>query len=157
MSIAIRASRPDDETRLRAIHLAATMSSYGRELGWLEPILRDPATQLEPADWTLVAEHAGLMLGYAAVAGSHLENLFVDPSAQGRGIGAALLAEIELRLAARFELVTLRCLHVNRGARRFYDRHGYAVRETQSIVFHGRTLPAWFMEKPLDALRSAAR
>jgi ribosomal protein S18 acetylase RimI-like enzyme len=157
MAIAIRASRPGDETRLRAIHLAATMSSYGRELVWLEPILGDPGTPLEPADWTIVAEVSGVALGYAAVTRSHLENLFVDPAAQGRGIGAALLAAVEVRLADRFDLVTLRCLHANRSARRFYDRHGYAVRETQTILLHGRPLPAWFMEKSLDALDSAAR
>lgn len=149
MGVEIRTAGPGDDARMRAIYLAATLSSYGRELTWLGPILRDPATPLEKVDWTIVAVEANEVLGYAAVTRSHLENLFVDPSAQGRGVGAALLGAVEARLVATFDLVTLRCLHLNRDARRFYDRHGYAVRETQTIALHGRSLLAWLMEKRL--------
>jgi ribosomal protein S18 acetylase RimI-like enzyme len=149
MSIELRAARPGDDERLRAIYLAATMSSYGRELTWLEPILRDPATSLEPADWTVVAERASTVLGYAAVTCAHLENLYIDPPAQGQGVGAVLLREVERRLAASFDVVTLRCLHANSEARRFYDRHGYTVRRDQTILLHGRSLEAWLMEKQL--------
>ncbi|HEU4732646.1 MAG TPA: GNAT family N-acetyltransferase, partial [Kofleriaceae bacterium] len=79
---------------------------------------------------------------------SHLENLFVDPSAHGRGIGSALLAGVEARVR-HLGRVTLRCLCVNHDARRLYDRRGYQVHETQTIVLHGRPLAAWLMEKPL--------
>lgn len=147
--IALRDARPGDEPRLRAIHLAGTMSSYGRELAWLGPILADPATPLEAAEWTVVAADGDEVLGYAAVTARHLENLYLDPAAQGRRVGSALLAEVEARLRPRFGAMTLRCLHANPGARRFYDRHGFHVVETQTIVYHGRSLPAWFMEKGL--------
>ena len=149
MPIAIRDARPDDDPRLHAIHAAATMSSYGRQLPWLEPILRDPATPLEIVEWTIVAHDAGDLLGYAAVTAAHLENLYVDPAAQGRGVGAALLAEVEARVRARFDELTLRCLLANRDARRLYERSGYRVRATQTIVLHGRPLDAWLMAKPL--------
>ena len=125
------------------------MSSYGRELGWLDAILADPATPLELVEWTIVAAGADDVLGYAAVTASHLENLFIDPAAQGRGVGAALLASVEARLRDRFTRATLRCLHANPDARRFYERQGYAVREDQTVVLHGHTLRAWLMEKPL--------
>lgn len=148
--IALRDARPGDEPRLRAIHLAGTMSSYGRELGWLELILADPATPLEIVDWTIVAADGDELLGYAAVTARHLENLYIDPAAQGRRVGTALLAEVEARLRPRFDAMTLRCLHANPGARRFYERHGFHVVETQTIVYHGRSLPAWLMEKGLD-------
>ena len=147
---ALRDARPGDEPQLRAIHLAATMSSYGRELRWLEPILADPDTPLEAVDWTIVAADGDDVLGYAAVTARHLENLYIDPAAQGRRVGAGLLAEVEARLRPRFDAMTLRCLHANPGARRFYGRHGFRVVETQTIVYHGRSLPAWFMEKGLD-------
>jgi hypothetical protein len=45
--------------------------------------------------------------------------------------------------------VTLRCLHANPDARRFYERQGYTVRAGQTAVLHGHTLGAWLMEKPL--------
>jgi GNAT superfamily N-acetyltransferase len=145
----LRDARAADDPRLRAIHHAATMSSYGRELAWLAPILAEPSTPLEVVEWTIVACDRDELLGYAAVTASHLENLYVDPAAQGRGVGATLLAAVEGRLRPRFAAVTLRCLHANPDARRFYERHGYGVVETQTIDLHGRPLPAWFMAKPL--------
>ena len=149
MPIAIRDARPNDDPRLHAIHAAATMSSYGRVLPWLGPILRDPATLLEVVEWTIVAHDASDLLGYAAVTASHLENLYVDPAAQGRGVGGALLAEVERRVRTGFEAMTLRCLHANPDARRLYERSGYQVRESQTIVLHGQPLDAWLMAKPL--------
>jgi ribosomal protein S18 acetylase RimI-like enzyme len=145
----IRRAGAEDEPRLHAIHHRATMSSYGRELRWLDSILADRATPLEVVEWTIVAVDGTEILGYAAVSGCHLENLFIDPDAQGRGVGAALLAEFEARLRGSFGAATLRCLHANAGARRFYERHGYQVRETQTVVLHGRPLEAWLMAKPL--------
>jgi ribosomal protein S18 acetylase RimI-like enzyme len=149
MSLEIREARLSDNARLHTIHLTGTMSSYGREHTWVEPILSDPATPLEAAEWTIVATDVDVVLGYAAVTRNHLENLYVDPSAQGRGVGTALLAEVEARIARQFEVVTLRCLHANPDARRLYDRKGYTVREIQTITLHGRPLEAWLMEKPL--------
>jgi ribosomal protein S18 acetylase RimI-like enzyme len=108
------------------------------------PILEDPDTPLERAEWTLVAELEGRIVGYVAVTRSHVENLFVDPSAQGKGVGLSLLSAAEERI---FGPVTLRCLHANERARRFYERQGFAVRQSQSVVFHGRRLEAWFMVK----------
>ena len=149
MSFEIRDARAGDLVRLHAIHHRATMSSYGRELRWLDAILTDPATPLEAVEWTIVAAGPADVLGYAAVTASHLENLFVDPAAQGLGIGAALLASVEARLRDRFASATLRCLHANPDARRFYERQGYAVRADQTVVLHGHTLRAWLMGKPL--------
>jgi len=125
------------------------MSSYGRAQPWLEPILRDPATRLETVGWTIVAHDAGDVLGYAAVTDAHLENLYIDPAAQGRGVGSALLAAVEARVAEQFAVMTLRCLHDNPDARRLYERSGYRVREIQTITLHGQALESWLMEKPL--------
>lgn len=149
MPIAIRDARADDDPRLHAIHAAATMSSYGRTHPWLEPILRDPATPLEAVEWTIVAHDGEAVLGYAAVTRAHLENLYVDPAAQGRGVGSALLAEVEARVRPRFAEMTLRCLHANPDARRLYERSGYQVREVQTVVLHGTPLDSWLMAKPL--------
>lgn len=149
MGLQIRDARADDDVRLHAIHHRATMSSYGRELAWLGAILADPATPLEAVDWTIVAADDDDLLGYAAVTANHLENLYVDPAAQGRGVGGALLAAVEARLRDRFTSATLRCLHANPDARRLYERHGYLVREDQTIILHGRALAAWLMAKPL--------
>jgi GNAT superfamily N-acetyltransferase len=145
----IRDARADDQVRLHAIHHRATMSSYGREHGWLDAILADPATPLEAVEWTIVAADPAGALGYAGVTANHLENLYVDPAAQGRGVGSALLGAVEARVGERFARMTLRCLHANPDARRLYERQGYTVREDQTIVYHGHSIEAWLMEKPL--------
>lgn len=149
MGFEIRDACAGDHVRLHTIHHRATMSSYGRELHWLDAILADPATPLESVEWTIVAADAGGVLGYAAVTANHLENLYVDPAAQGRGVGRALLAGVEARLRDRFATATLRCLHANPDARRLYERQGYRIRADQTVVLHGRPLAAWLMEKPL--------
>ncbi len=60
-----------------------------------------------------------------------------------------MLAEVEARVRAAFDVMTLRCLFANPDARRLYERSGYQVHETQTIVLHGTSLDAWLMAKPL--------
>ena len=142
--IAIRPAESRDDGRCRAIHAAATMSSYGAVYRWLERIVSDPDTPLEPCEWMLVAELDGTVVGYVAVSGNHVENLYVDPAAQGRGVGRCLLAAVEERLVGP---ITLRCLVVNTRARSLYERCGFVADRQERIDYHGRLLEAWFMIK----------
>jgi ribosomal protein S18 acetylase RimI-like enzyme len=140
----IRPAEERDDARCRAIHGAATMSSYGQVHRWLERIVCDPETPLEPCDWSLVAELDGRVVGYVAVTGNHIESLYIMPDAQGHGVGRALLAAAEQRLSGP---VTLRCLTANGRARSLYERCGFAVTRQEEVHYHGRTLAAWFMVK----------
>lgn len=142
--IAIRPAEPGDDSRCRAIHADATMSSYGAVYRWLERIVYDPDTPLEPCEWMLVAELDGAVVGYVAVSGNHVENLYVDPAAQGRGVGRALLAAVEERVVGP---ITLRCLVINTRARSLYERCGFAADHQERIDYHGRLLEALFMIK----------
>ena len=51
-----------------------------------------------------------------------MEQLYVDPAAQGRGIGAALLDLAKARNPGGLQLWTFQ---INAGARRFYAREGF--------------------------------
>ena len=53
-----------------------------------------------------------------------IHQLYVRPGWTGRGIGARLLAWAHVQLAPAVHLWTFQA---NRGARRFYERHGYAA------------------------------
>ncbi len=140
--IRIRPAERRDRAACQAIHARATMSSYGAIYTWLEPILSDPGTPLEPCDWSLVAELDDVVVGYVAVTGRHIENLYVAPEAQGRALGQALLHAAEERIGGPS---TLRCLTVNERARRLYERCGYTVLREETSSYHGRSLQAWFM------------
>ncbi|MBN1402090.1 MAG: GNAT family N-acetyltransferase [Anaerolineae bacterium] len=49
----------------------------------------------------LVCEQAGHVLGLGCLAGHELKRVYVDPEQQGRGIGRALVAELESEARAR--------------------------------------------------------
>ncbi|CAN7790870.1 GNAT family N-acetyltransferase [Caballeronia sp. LjRoot34] len=55
-----------------------------------------------------------------------LKTLYILPGHQNRGIGAALIQRIIKRAGASKKPIQLRVLRVN-PARRFYERHGFAV------------------------------
>jgi GNAT superfamily N-acetyltransferase len=75
-----------------------------------------------------VAELGGRVVGFAALRGSWLEHLYVDPGHQGLGVGSALL---EWAMRARGDGLDLRVFEANERAVRFYERHGF------SLVEHG--------------------
>jgi ribosomal protein S18 acetylase RimI-like enzyme len=77
-----------------------------------------------------LAEEAGRPLGFLAIRRSRrhgwevLEKLYVDPEAQNRGVGTALLDKAK---ALRPGGLVLWVFQQNTGARRFYERHGFHV------------------------------
>ena len=73
-------------------------------------------------DWGLIAEDDRAPIGFIAVTGAHLDQLFVDPDYQQRGIGTYLLSEALGRAPA---VATLNVFEQNALAREFYERHGF--------------------------------
>jgi putative acetyltransferase len=86
---------------------------------WLERV----QAEFGPPCWALVGERDGAIVAFMVldVAGAHLHQLFVDPSAQGHGIGAALVARVCALCPAGW---SLHVASTNWGARRFYARCG---------------------------------
>jgi ribosomal protein S18 acetylase RimI-like enzyme len=75
--------------------------------------------------WVAIERHiAGLVgiLGFLAIAGDRLGWLYVDPDAQGRGIGTALLEKAKDLSPAG---LTLHTHQRNQRARAFYERRGF--------------------------------
>jgi ribosomal protein S18 acetylase RimI-like enzyme len=68
-----------------------------------------------------VAEAGGDVVGFIAVDGEWVEQLYLDPAWTGRGIGTMLLSTA----TADMPIVRLHCFQANAGARRFYERHGF--------------------------------
>jgi ribosomal protein S18 acetylase RimI-like enzyme len=67
-----------------------------------------------------VAEVEGAVVGFASLESEHLTSLYVDPVAQGAGVGTALLAEAQ-SAGAR----TLDVLADSGQARTFYEARGW--------------------------------
>jgi GNAT superfamily N-acetyltransferase len=79
-----------------------------------------------PAQQVWVAQRKGRVIGFAAVDGSTLEQLYVLPEEQGRGVGSALLAKAKEMSQGRLTLWTFQR---NTAARAFYERRGFTAVE----------------------------
>lgn len=95
-----------------------------------------PGLRAHPNAFVLFGRLAGEVVGAAVCVWSfstfagkpsvNLHDFSVLPAAQGRGVGAALLAELEARARARGAAkITLEVVATNEGARRLYARAGF--------------------------------
>lgn len=91
----------------------------------------------------LVAEVDGEVIATAAVEADELVTFFVQPEHQSKGIGTALLLELE-RIAVTRGLGNLRVAASLTGAP-FYERHGYRRNEVRD----GTAGPQIWMEKQI--------
>lgn len=99
---------------------------------WLPVLHSDAETRAWVASIVLpnheiwVAEVDGEVVGYVARDGAELNDLYVRPGYQGRGVGTALLRAAMDRSPGELLLWTFQR---NAAARRFYERHGFAAIE----------------------------
>lgn len=130
---------PADAAGLAQAHVAAWRSTYPgllpqTFLDAMDPRLyarrwRRQLEQTHPAEVTLAAERLDGVIGYCqgAAAGEEAEvfTLYVVRSAQGRGVGRALLtATARVFRAREAKALRLWVLEGNRGAQGFYTRLG---------------------------------
>jgi ribosomal-protein-alanine N-acetyltransferase len=105
-----------------------------------------------PRSRTLIAEEEGEIVGFAIgclerAAHGHVVTLDVRPGHQRRGIGGLLLRALEERLQALgARAFFLETPAEEDGARRFYERQGYAVLRRERAYYNGRR-DAWRMVK----------
>ena len=126
MTSAVRRGVDSDAEELTVLFLR----SRGRAMPWLTSPHDERSTRwwmqhvLLTDQHVRVAHEGSRLVGFAAVAGGWLEQLYVDPDHQGRGVGRALLED-----AKRLRPGGLR-LHVftrNEPARRFYEAAGFVL------------------------------
>jgi GNAT superfamily N-acetyltransferase len=95
------------------IHSDASINAWVRET-------------LMPTTQVIVAEQQGFIIGIMALckpdAIGWIDQLYLLPSAVGRGTGALLLKKAKSLLGSPIRLHTFQA---NQGARRFYERHGF--------------------------------
>ena len=96
---------------------------------WM-PVIHTPAEDFAfirdivlPRHQVTVAEANNGIVGFIAVSGDWVEQLYLDPAWTGQGIGSRLLSEA----IAALPVVKLHCFQANTGARRFYERHGFVA------------------------------
>jgi ribosomal protein S18 acetylase RimI-like enzyme len=81
-------------------------------------------TVVVPTKETWLAEVEGGAVAVLVLDGGELDQLYVDPAWQGRGIGSRL---VRLAQARRPEGLALWTFQANLSAQRFYERHGFVA------------------------------
>ncbi|GES31794.1 GNAT family N-acetyltransferase [Streptomyces angustmyceticus] len=125
--VTVRLALPTDAPAIAAVHQASRQVT----MPYLPPQRR---THAEVTRWireivlpqchTLVAVRGPELLGYAALQGELLEQLYLRPDVRRAGIGSRLLAEAQrLRPGGLY----LHVFQLNTGARAFYAHHGFRV------------------------------
>ena len=122
----LRPANADDAEALAAIHRAARRAA--------SPYLPELHDEAEDRDWITdivlpnatvwVAEADGQPVGYLALTGSRLDQLYLAPGHQGRGVGSQLLDQAKALSPAGLQLHTFRR---NRRARAFYEARGFVA------------------------------
>ena len=122
----LRPAEPADAGAIAAIHLTARRDATP----WL-PVLHDAA---DVRDWMAsavlphatvwIAEVAGRPQGFMVLAGDMLEQLYVAPEHQGRGLGSRLLDKAKALAPGGLRLYVFQR---NRAARAFYEARGFVA------------------------------
>jgi ribosomal protein S18 acetylase RimI-like enzyme len=121
----ITRAAPSDAAALTEIHLTARRDAM--------PYLPELHTDAETAAWFVtrlaeapeafwIARDAHRVVGYLALRDTHLDDLYVRPGPQGRGIGSALLEKAKALSPRRLALATFQ---QNTRARAFYEARGF--------------------------------
>ena len=129
----------DDAEALVAIRLAAMRESLER-LGRFDPQrARDRFVAGFDAAWTRHVVVDGQRVGFVVVRpqgdGLRLDHLYIAPAAQGRGIGAEVMADVLADADARGLRVRVTALRES-AANRFYQRHGFVHERTSDWDEH---------------------
>jgi putative acetyltransferase len=122
----LRAARPADAPAVVAVFHAARAAA----LPYL-PVVHAPEEDaaffggLVGQGIVTVAELDGRVAGFLALNGDWVDHLYVDPPAQGRGLGGALLRHAQARRAE----LQLWVFQRNTRAIAFYEHHGFTLAE----------------------------
>jgi GNAT superfamily N-acetyltransferase len=129
----IRLARPDDRLKLIELQRRASLAAEtGETLQKLleQPELFDIDDELIAGNQVFVAHRQGHIVGFATVIAdegndAELEGLFVEPTEWRRGVGRALVQQIE-REAINWGATRLRVL-ANQKAVPFYEAVGFSA------------------------------
>ena len=154
----IREATPEDAAAITAVQVRAWKRAYAdilppeavepeavaaREVRWVA-VIADGAASGAP---TYVWDQDGAVAGFASVgrardadvagSGGELRALYVDPPAQGAGVGRALLTAAEERLRSDgFAFAVLWVFAENGLARDVYERRGWALEDADVTARH---------------------
>jgi putative acetyltransferase len=121
----IRRATPADAAEVSRIFVATRdeMTYLPRIVDEHRPLLGGWFIERGPI---FLSEEDGAAVGFSGIKDGELTHLYVDPTAQSRGVGSALLEHAKTESQGGLFLWVFQ---KNEGARRFYERHGFRLVE----------------------------
>ena len=172
----LRGARLDDRDAISALHFSSWLSAYrgmlpdsyldGPLKSELDTYWREALPRAGEMDEVLVAECHVSLCGFIAAWNdperdgmAFIDNLHVDPTRRGAGIGGKLMAEAAERLQAKhYRGAYLWVFAQNQGARRLYERLGGEFqRETDKPISGHPVMQAEYVWSSLSGLSGAQR
>ena len=123
--VALVRARTEDAGAIADVYLASFRATYDFPLAHDDDdVRRWIRAELLPTRevWVAIA-HRRRIVALMALATDMIDQLYVAPGWTGRGIGHRLVSLAKTRRPRGLDLYTFA---VNSGARRFYERHGFA-------------------------------
>jgi GNAT superfamily N-acetyltransferase len=137
----IRPAVPTDAEALAAVHLASRAAAMpflppqkrvrGEVVWWFENVVL-------PECRVWVAVRGAETVGFAALDGDMLDQLYLRPDVRRQGVGTLLLDEVRRHSP---EGLSLMVFEQNTDARAFYERHGFTVLDTNDGSRNMEKLP----------------
>lgn len=109
----------------------------------IEDYARRLPSEFLPSMDVVVAERDGAVVGFGGTSGPRLEMLFVDPRAQGAGVGTALLDHVVAR-----GITDVDVNEQNPDAVGFYRRRGFELVGRSALDADGRAFPILHLRRP---------
>ena len=128
MTFTIRPYQPEDGDQLVALwhHTRKAAYPYNAFQQSLS-LVQDSAyffSFVVPENDIWVADREGQLLGFMAINGEYIDQLFIAVEAQRTGVGEALLMKARELSPDKLRLATFQ---KNRPARAFYEKHGFVA------------------------------
>jgi ribosomal protein S18 acetylase RimI-like enzyme len=123
--VELRPAGREDAGAIADVYLTSFHATYDFPLAHNDQqVRRWIAEVLIPTEevWVATAPH-GSVVAMMVLTSDMLDQLYVAPGWTGRGIGSRLVALAKARRPGGLDLYTFQ---INTGARRFYERHGFA-------------------------------
>ena len=121
----IRPAEPADAADVAEVYLSAFRATYDFPLVHTDEQVRAWIRELViPSGDAWVAAIDGRIVGMAVIRPGDLDQLYVAPDAQGRGVGRRLVEHAKRLSPDGLGLYTFQ---VNERARRFYERNGFVA------------------------------
>jgi GNAT superfamily N-acetyltransferase len=151
MTIAIRPARVDEYDEIARVWMESWVSTGLEDASnFLLAKLRARIRLEIESGWALfVADDGGVIAAMLALhlPKMYLDQLFVAPGYQGRGVGHKLLAFTRKHLPNE---IYLRCVRENEKAWRWYEREGFAFEQEQADPITGFVMKYYRWKKAIQ-------